>query len=254
MLTRTSDRTGRPSFAGSACGSKISRLGRFDLSSQGISSWIFPNLAAIAPANYIFLSPGTPGDVAFKSMVAQLAQKRRQPAPAIEYTTVKQLPNDGQGGTDWLLVANVTLPSGPIVSWVEIKIISGPMAFGGFQMTVYTVDVPQALANQEVATTYPLFAGFKTNGQAVLGAINADIRTNNAIFKNAMIQSQKRMDASERSTTATTNYLLGQTVVSDGALNAHGTVSDDVANALMAADPNRFQSVSSGGYVKGIDY
>jgi hypothetical protein len=69
-----------------------------------------------------------------------------------------------------------------------------------------------------------------------------------------MQYAKQSLDSSARSTQATTNYLLNQTVVSDGALGAHGTVSDDVANALIRAYPDRYQAVSSGSYVQGIDY
>jgi hypothetical protein len=69
-----------------------------------------------------------------------------------------------------------------------------------------------------------------------------------------MQTSKAMMDASDRSFQAEDNYIRGNTVISDSALNAHGTVDDDVAQALIAADPNRFQEVSSGQYVKGIDY
>ena len=47
---------------------------------------------------------------------------------------------------------------------------------------------------------------------------------------------------------------MASTVVSDSALNGHGRVDDDVANALIAANPNRFQAVSSSNYIRGIDY
>ena len=69
-----------------------------------------------------------------------------------------------------------------------------------------------------------------------------------------MYESKKMMDASDRSATAATHCLLGNMVISDSALNAHGIVPGDVANALVAANPNRFQSVPSGRYWKGIDY
>jgi hypothetical protein len=205
----------------------------------------------MAPANFVAIPPGTPGDVAYKSMLAQLTAKQRKPAPVMTYTLVKQLPSGSGGGTSWVLIANVT--STNVVAWTQIA-MSAPMALGAWQMNVYTITVPQALANQEAATIGPMFQSYKQNNQAMMGSIHADMQTTNQIFNNFMYESKKMMDASDRSTTATTNYLLGNTVVNDSALNAHGTVPDDVANALMAADPNRFQSVSSGSYWKGIDY
>jgi hypothetical protein len=45
-----------------------------------------------------------------------------------------------------------------------------------------------------------------------------------------------------------------RTVIRDTDLNAHGTVSNDLADALVDANPNRFKEVSPSEYVKGIDY
>ena len=87
-----------------------------------------------------------------------------------------------------------------------------------------------------------------------MGQIRADNGEVQQITNNALRNARQMMDASDRSTQATTDYLLGQTVVSDSALNGHGRVDDDVANALIAANPNRFQAVSSSNYIRGIDY
>jgi hypothetical protein len=43
-------------------------------------------------------------------------------------------------------------------------------------------------------------------------------------------------------------------VIRDTDLNGHGTVSNDLADALVEANPNRFQEVPASEYVKGIDY
>jgi hypothetical protein len=50
------------------------------------------------------------------------------------------------------------------------------------------------------------------------------------------------------------DYLLGFTVVQDNARNAHGTLWNEDADALVKADPNRFEYVTSPGFWKGIDY
>ena len=52
----------------------------------------------------------------------------------------------------------------------------------------------------------------------------------------------------------TSDYLRGTTVIHDTELNGHGRVSDDVADALVHADPNRFEVVPPSQYVQGIDY
>ena len=205
-----------------------------------------------APTNFVAIPFGTPGDVAYKQVLVQLAQKARKPPPTIEYTMVKPL-NSLSGGTAYLLQANVSDPSGPTVSWIQLfESTMGPM--GMWTLTIYEVTVPKALAGQEMATALAMIPTYKTNDAVIMGQIRSDENQVQQITKNFLRSSQAQLDASARSTQATTDYLLGQTVVSDSALNGHGRVDDDVAAALIAANPNRFQAVSSSGYVRGIDY
>jgi hypothetical protein len=212
-----------------------------------------PQSRALMGGNFVSIPFGTPGDQAYTAMVSQLARKSRQAAPTIHYTTVKQFPDSQGGGKNWMLVANVGTPAGPVVSWTEVA-MSTPLAAGGWMMTIYNIAVPPALADKEAATVASMFPAYKPNYAAITAAGNADFHQVMGAFRNTSDYIRNVTDATDRSTTATTNYLLGKTVISDSALNAHGTVSDDVANALINAYPDRFQSVSSGGYVQGIDY
>jgi hypothetical protein len=206
-----------------------------------------------APGNFVAIPVGTPGDAAFKMVVAQLAQKQRRPAPVVNIGAVKMLPQQG-GGKNYLMVGTVTMPDGSTdATWVEVMESTTMMA-GSWQMTIFQVTVPTALADQEANTAGSMFSTYKTNNAVIMGQIGNDNRQTQQITRNFLDWSKQQMDATDRSVTATTNYLLGQTVVSDSALNAHGTVSDDVANALIAANPNRFQAVPTSGMVRGIDY
>lgn len=205
-----------------------------------------------APGNFVAIPFGTPGDVAFKQVIAQLARKQRKPAPEVDYAIVKTLPAQGNG-KNYFMQGTAATPGGPAATWIEV--MEGGMGPAGvWQINLFQITVPQAYADQEANTVGSMFSTYKTNDAVIMGQIGADNRQVQQITSNFLRSSQQMMDASDRSTTAFTNYLLGNTVVSDGDLNAHGTVSDDVANALIAADPNRFQEVSSGSYVKGIDY
>ena len=203
--------------------------------------------------NFVSIPFGTPGDQAYTAMVTQLARKSRQAAPTIQYVQIKQFPDSQGGGKNWMLVANVSTPAGPVVSWTEVS-MSTPQAMGSWMMTIYNIAVPPALADKEANTVASMFPAYKPNYAAIQAAGNADFRQEMGAFANTSAYIKNVTDSTDRSTTATTNYLLGNTVINDSALNAHGTVPDDVANALMAANPNRFQSVSSGSYWKGIDY
>ncbi len=205
-----------------------------------------------APGNFVAIPFGTPGDAAFKQVLAQLAQKQRKPAPSIDYSIVKTLPSQG-GGKNYFLQGSIVNAEGPGTTWVEVmESAMGPM--GVWTVSIYEITVPQAYADQEVATVANMFSTYKTNDAVIMGQINADEREVQQITNNSLRNMRQMMDSSERSTQATSDYLRGQTVVSDSALNGHGRVDDDVAAALIAANPNRFQAVSSSGYVKGIDY
>jgi hypothetical protein len=203
--------------------------------------------------NFVSIPFGTPADQAYTAMVDQLARYARQAPPTIHYLQIQQFPDTKGGGKNTLLVADVSTPAGPVVSWTEVS-MSVPQAMGSWMMTIYNVAVPPALADKEAATVASMFPAYKPNYAAIQAAGNADFRQAMGTFAYTSRYIANVTDATDRSTTATTNYLLGQTVVSDSALNAHGTVSDDVANALIAANPNRFQAVPSSGMVRGIDY
>ena len=203
--------------------------------------------------NFVSIPFGTPADQAYTAMVDQLARYARQTPPTIKYVQIQQFPDSQGGGKNTLLVADVSTPAGPVVSWTEVS-MSTPQAMGSWQMTIYNVAVPPALADKEAATAVSMFPAYKPNYAAIQAAGNTDFRKTMGTFAYTNYVNGQLLDSSARSTQATSNYLLGNTVVSDSALNAHGTVSDDVANALIAANPNRFQAVPSSGMVRGIDY
>ena len=75
-----------------------------------------------------------------------------------------------------------------------------------------------------------------------------------AIVNGYITNSERAADAQQRSFAADDYALLGNTVVRDRDFSEHGLVSDNLADALTQADPNRFQEVPPSQYVKGVDY
>ena len=63
-----------------------------------------------------------------------------------------------------------------------------------------------------------------------------------------------RWDNNDKHSQEFENYQLGMSVISDVGNNAHGTLWDQDAAALVQANPDRFQYVSAPDYWKGIDY
>jgi hypothetical protein len=50
------------------------------------------------------------------------------------------------------------------------------------------------------------------------------------------------------------DFLRNQTVIVDTETGGHARTSDELADMLMRANPNRFEAVPTSQYIKGIDY
>jgi hypothetical protein len=68
-----------------------------------------------------------------------------------------------------------------------------------------------------------------------------------------------RHDTNARNSQNFSNYLLDQTVIQDNNMHGngtigHGTVWNSAADALVKANPNRFEIVDTPNFWKGVDY
>jgi hypothetical protein len=62
------------------------------------------------------------------------------------------------------------------------------------------------------------------------------------------------MDKSDRMTAAFFDVVRGQTVLLDTETGSHARTSDELADMLLRANPNRFEVVPTSEYIQGIDY
>lgn len=152
-------------------------------------------------------------------------------------------------------------------------------------MMVTANDAPASVADAENATIMAMCNSFKQD-QAVIDqetkAINAqtkamqaqqasrqaafdqhmkDIDQKSAAFSQHMqnIDSQsaafgQHMDSIDRSSKAFQNYILDQSVAKDADTGDRGTISNTYADALVKANPDRFQVVQNQDWIKGRDY
>ena len=70
---------------------------------------------------------------------------------------------------------------------------------------------------------------------------------------------ERQEDAISRNGQGFSNYLLDQTVVQDNNMYnngtiGHGTFWNATADALVKADPNRYEIVDTPNYWRGVDY
>ena len=191
---------------------------------------------------------GTDGANTFKSVITQLLQKQGS-APTIDIIRSKSV-----SAQETLVVADVTIGShSPLRSLVDIG-ISPLNSLGSYTITLYTVSFPRQVAKQSEATVTAIFHSYKVNQDVAMEQIHRDAQTTQEITDRTVSIMEHNQDMQDRQFQAFDNNLLDRTVIHDTDLNGDGTVSNDLAQALIDANPDRFQEVSPSDYVKGIDY
>jgi len=149
---------------------------------------------------------------------------------------------------------------------------SPPGPHGSYMNLAYHTAVPLQYADKERGTMEAILASFNVNQAVVQSEANAiaapAIAAIHEIGRRAAQQAadahaaedahnaavEKRWDAQDKSNQAFSNYLLDQTVIQDNQLNAHGTVWNQTADALVKSDPQRYEYVNTPNFWKGVDY
>ncbi len=98
-------------------------------------------------------------------------------------------------------------------------------------------------AQASVARTHAIGAATQKNFEAHMKQIDA----NGAKF-------DAHMDNMDRYSKSFQNYIFDRSEVRDGDRRERATVEDGAADALVKADPSRFQIVQTQDFIKGVDY
>jgi hypothetical protein len=147
-----------------------------------------------------------------------------------------------------------------------------PGPHGSYMNLAYHTAVPEQFADRERGTMEAIMASFNVNQAIVQSEANAiaapAIAAIHEIGRRAAQQAadahaaedahnaavEKRWDSQDKSNQAFSNYLLDQTVIQDNQQNAHATVWNQTADAMVKSDPNRYEYVNTPNFWKGIDY
>ena len=198
----------------------------------------------------IVIPYGTDGADTFKSAITQLYQKQGKSPPTIDIVNSKSV-----SPQESLVVANIGSIDGQSPTRAMVDIGIGPLdGLGGYTITLYTISLPQQIAAQSQATVTAIFHSYKVNQDVAMSQIHADTQNVQQITETTVSRMEHSQDMQDRQFQAFDNNLLDRTVIRDTDLNGDGTVSNDLAQALIQANPNRFQEVSPSDYVQGIDY
>ncbi len=190
----------------------------------------------------------------------------------IEITSERPVPAQGQRCAQ--LLGRVEVPDDHIgLREMNTVFCSAPPAYGGGYLSgAAHTAVPVALADKERATMGAILASFQPNNAVIQRQANAiaapTIAAIHEIGKRAAQQArdademristrehyEKQQDIQDRAAQGYTNTFRENSVVLDKWNNAHGTVDNGMAEALVQSDPNRFEYVDVPNYWKGIDY
>jgi hypothetical protein len=216
------------------------------------------------PGAPLVIPYSTDAGATFKAVMTQNLQRQHKTVPSIDILASAPVADH-----EYFVVANAGAVDGqvPLRTWAHVA-ISPLNNAGGYQITLYMINVPQQNADQTRGTAIAMFSSYKVNSDVVAAQIHAETQKQQQWFEHQQADYharqqaqdqqfanyQRQQDVKDRQFAAFDNGLLNNTVVFDKDLNGHGTVSNDLADALVQADPNRFQEVPASDYVKGIDY
>ncbi len=203
------------------------------------------------------------------SLTAQLAQKQNRPAPTNNITKITDGPSQRP-----VIVKIIEADAdnhdgkGLMALSLQLQILPPFDGTGNWGITVYQASVPKPLFERETPTLLAIVKTYKVNTQVVQNEVQQQIQVTNAYtqsvlersrasqaaFDQKLAHDRANQEARDRSFQAFDNIIVGQSVVLDSWHNAHGTISNDYAEALVKAHPERFQYVPTEDFVKGIDY
>lgn len=240
-----------------------------------------------APDNRVYLPYGVNLPQAFVTLFHD-AQRRNNVSPsAIQLGNTSQIPGKPCASLEG------TMSGGPLRGPYRFfgAFCEEPPESGIWLSSLFIALLPESVAAQERATAQAVLDSFQVNMQVVnaqasayaapaIEAIhqvgreataryNATQAANDAQHAGYWAQQNANaaqhsewnagQDNNARNGQGFSNYILDQTVVQDNNMYGngtvgHGTVWNSTADALIKADPNRFESVDTPNYWKGTDY
>ncbi len=216
------------------------------------------------PRNAPLLCPG--GD-ALQTYLCVL--RRGGSTPAFQLSKSQALPLQGRFASAVLVDADIDLHDGKGPMRCELGLReTAPGKLGQRTLGINGTCAPQASAAQAQPTLKAIFDSYRMNEQVVVGQYQADQRASIAAGNRARAQAadahatedarsaafQAHMDNIDRFSKSFQNYQLDQTELQDSEHHARGAVPNALADALVKANPDRFQVVPTQDFLKGSDF
>jgi hypothetical protein len=194
---------------------------------------------------------------------------RAGPQTTVQLKKSRPIPARGMAIQAVLIDADLDLQDGRGVMSCELGLsVTAVNALGSRTLGVNGTCAPQSSAAAEQPTLKAIWDSYSINGQVVAREFAGDERRSREAGNNARIQAnnahaaedarsaafQAHMDNIDRFSKSFQNYQLDQTELQDNEQNARGAVPNALADALVKANPDRFQTVPTQDFLKGTDF
>jgi hypothetical protein len=189
--------------------------------------------------------------------------------PTFKLNSSRPIPAQRLAVQSVLIDADIDLHDGRGVMSCELGLsITAISALGSRTLGINGTCAPQSSGGQEQPTLKAIYDSYSINGQVVAQEFAVDERHSREAGNNARIQAnnahavedarnaafQAHMDNIDRFSKSFQNYQLDQTELQDNDQNARGAIPNSLADALVKANPDRFQMVPTQSFLKGADF
>jgi len=137
-----------------------------------------------------------------------------------------------------------------------------------WMMSVDTSSIPKAYVDAEQKTVYAIINSFGQNQSVINSELQTSLNNTRATGARSALQVadadsrrvastqafNQHMDDLSIASKVQQNYTMDRTELQDNNLNARGAIDNNVAAALIKANPDRYEEVPSANFLKGVDY
>jgi hypothetical protein len=205
-----------------------------------------------APGAFVSLPYGEDPAKMYQDALNQLGQKQR--IGSITFTPQQVNDQHLNPGKGFIMMGTVQKSDGSAPEDVIIQLLLSAENQMGFEMKIFQVSAPDAVFKKETPTFNSIFPTYTQNPALISQIATANTKVALQAAQNTIDYAHQVTDASDRMTQGMSDYLRGESVLVDNSTGQHYRGPDDLASALQNANPNRFQTLSPGQYLSGVDY
>jgi hypothetical protein len=205
---------------------------------------------------------------AYVCVVNQMRQARNLPPASFELGNTRPLPNPrGRPAVEATYEVDLHDGKGPRDGSARIMALLTP-GLPTWAMAMQSSSVPKPLAAAEAGTVKAIIESYRQDPKVIDRESKKQIDEIHAIGERSRLQAQAadqrrvasasafsaHMDDVDHQSKALQNYTLDQTQIQDNERNGRATVSNGLADALVHADPDRYEVVPTANFLRGVDY